>query len=136
MKKHPNVTLKIIFRHKDKILMLRHRNGAFDFPGGRVEWKESIFGTLKRELKEELNYDLKKEPELFDLWNYISKNGRRHSVMVYFICQLDKKTKFFSPEKLQTFWLTKKDIMSMNIIKGKKFIDKIFNWESFRPKTM
>jgi 8-oxo-dGTP pyrophosphatase MutT (NUDIX family) len=128
MKKYPNVTLKIIFRHKDKTLMLRHRNGAFDFPGGRVEWKESIFGTLKRELKEELNYDLKEEPELFDLWNYISKNGRRHSVMIYFIYQLDKKPKLSSPEKLQLLWLTKEN--AILIIKDKKLVEKIFQWSN------
>ena len=61
MKKYPNVTLKIIFRYRGKVLMFRHPSGAFDFPGGRMEWGESIFGTLKRELKEELNYNLKIE---------------------------------------------------------------------------
>lgn len=129
MKKYPNVTLKIIFRYKNKILMLRQPNGAFEFPGGRMEWKESVFEALKRELKEELNYDLKKEPKLFDLWNYISKNGRRHSVMIYFIYPLFKKPKFHSLEKLQILWLTKKDLLLKNIIKDKKFLNKIFSWE-------
>lgn len=133
MKKYPNVTLKIIFRYKDKILMLRHRNGAFDFPGGRVEWKESIFGTLKRELREELNYDLKEEPELFNLWNFISKNGRRHSVMIYFIYQLDKKPEFSSPEKLQILWLTKEN--AIPIIKDKKLLEKIFQWPNHKNFT-
>lgn len=124
MKKYPNVTLKIIFRYKDKMLMFRHQNGAFDFPGGRLEWKESIFGALKRELEEELNYSLKKKPKLFDIWNYISKNGKRHSVMIYFIYQLDKKPKFSSPENLQILWLTKES--TIPIIKDKKLIEKIF----------
>lgn len=124
MKKYPNVTVKIIFRYKDKMLMLKHKNGAFDFPGGRIEWKESMLGTLKRELKEELNYSLKNEPELFDVWDYISKNGKRHSVMIYFIFQLDKKPKFSSPENLQILWLAKESAIS--IIKDKKFLEKIF----------
>lgn len=50
MKKYPNVAVKIIFKHRNKILMLRRPNGAFDFPGGRVEWKESLFEALNREL--------------------------------------------------------------------------------------
>jgi len=133
MKKYPNVTLKIIFRCKDKILMLKHPNGAFEFPGGRMEWRESIFGALKRELKEELNYNLKKEPELFDLWNYISKNGRRHSVMIYFIYQLDKKPKFPSPEKLEILWLKKEKVIP--IIKDKKLIEKIFRWPNQKNFT-
>ena len=131
MKKYPNVTLKVIFRYKDRILILKHPNGVFSFPGGRMEWGESIFGALNRELKEELNYSLKKEPELFDIWNYISKNSRRHSVMINFIHQFNKKPKLSSPEKLRILWLTKNDIFSKNIIKEKAFIDKIFNWKKF-----
>ena len=128
MKKYPNVTLKIIFRYKDKILMLRHPNGVFDFPGGRIEWKESILEALNRELKEELNYSLKEEPELFGIWNYISKNGKRHSVIINFIYRLDKKPKFSSPEKLKILWLTKKEIKSMNLIKDKKFLNRVFKY--------
>jgi ADP-ribose pyrophosphatase YjhB (NUDIX family) len=131
MKKYPNVTIKIIFRYKDKILMLRHGNGAFDFPGGRMEWKESILGTLKREIKEELNYFLENEPELFDIWNYVSKNGKRHSVMVYFIYQLDKKPKFSSSKNIQILWLTEEN--TLPIIEDKKLVEKIFKWK--KPKN-
>jgi len=129
MKKYPNVTVKVIFRYKNEILLLGHKNGVFSFPGGRMKWGELISGALNRELKEELNYSLKIEPELFDVWNYISKNKRRHSVMVYFIQKLSKKPRFFSPEKLKILWFTKKDIISKNIIKDKKFLDKIFRWK-------
>ena len=130
MKKYPNVTLKIIFKYKNKILMLRHRNRAFDFPGGRLEWKESILGALKRELREELGYSLEKEPKLFNIWNYISKNGKRHSVMVYFFQTLNRKPKFSSFERAQILWLTKKDFIAMDIIKDKKFLNKIFQLET------
>ncbi len=129
MKKYPNVTVKVIFRYKDKILLLGHKNGVFSFPGGRMEWGESISGALNRELKEELNYSLKIELELFDIWNYISENKKRHSVMVYFIQKLSKKPLFLSPEKLKILWFTKRDIISKGIIKDKKFLDKIFRWK-------
>ena len=125
MKKYPNVTVKVIFRYKNKTLILGHKNGVFSFPGGRIEWKESLLGALNRELKEELNYSLEHEPELLDVWNYISKNRLRHSVMINFIQQLVKKPKFSSPEKLKILWLTKNGLMKMNIIKDEKFLDKI-----------
>ena len=126
MKKYPNVTIKVIFRYKNETLLLGHKNGVFSFPGGRMEWGESISGALNRELKEELNYSLKIEPELFDIWNYISKNKKRHSVMIYFIQKLSKKPRFFSSEKLKILWFTEEDIISKGIIKDKKFLDKIF----------
>ena len=129
MKKYPNVVVKIIFRYKNKTLILEHKNGVFSFPGGRMKWGESIPGALNRELKEELNYSLENEPELLDVWNYISKNRLRHSVMINFIQQLVKKPKLSSPEKLKILWLTKKDILSRNIIKNKEFVDKIFNYK-------
>jgi len=132
MKKYPNVSIKIIFKYRNQILMLRHKNGAFDFPGGRMKWGESLFETLNRELKEELNYSLKEEPKLFHVWNYISKDKKRHTVVIDYILKLDKKPRLFSPEKSQILWLTKKELESMNIIKDKKFIDKIFKW---KPKS-
>ena len=129
MKKYPNVTVKVIFRYKNKVLILEHKNRVFSFPGGRMKWGESIPGALNRELKEELNYSLENEPELLDVWNYISKNRLRHSVMINFIQQLVKKPKFSSPEKLKILWLTKDNILSRNIIENKEFVDKIFNYK-------
>jgi len=131
MKKYPNITVSIIFRYKDKILILKHKGNVFSFPGGRMEWGESIFGALNRELKEELNYSLdslRGEPELFGVWNYISKNRKRHSVFINYIHQLNKKPNLSSPENLQLLWLTKKESISKNIIKDEKFLNKIFNW--------
>jgi len=128
MKKYPNVSLKVIFRYRSEVMMFRHHNGAFDFPGGRMEWKESIFGALNREIKEELNFPLKKEPELFSVWNYISKDRKRHSVMIHFIYPLDKKPKFSSPERVEILWLTGKELFSKNIIRDKKFINKIYEY--------
>lgn len=130
MEKYPNTTLKIILRHCNKILILKHKNGTFDFPGGRIEWKESILEALKREIKEELHYLLMGEPKLFDIWNYISKNGKRHSVMIYFIHHLDKKPYFYTGKKITPFWLTKKDFFAMKIIKNKEFVHRIFDYKN------
>jgi ADP-ribose pyrophosphatase YjhB (NUDIX family) len=130
MKKYPNVAVKIIFRYKDEVAILKEKNGLFGFPGGRMEWGESIQDAINRELKEELNYSLEKEPELFDLFNYITKNRARHTVMINFICSLKTKPKFSSPEKLKIMWLTKKQLIDRKIIKERKFIDKIFNYKN------
>jgi len=120
-----------MLRYKDEVLMIKHRDGSFGFPGGHMESGESLIGTLKRELKEELNYNLKKEPKLFDIWNYIpeenpGENTKDHTVFLSYILKLDKKPILFSPEKLGIFWLTREDIISKKIIKNKQFLDKIF----------
>ena len=136
MKKYPIVAVAIILRYGDRILILKHKNGALKFPGGKMEWEESILGALYRELKEELNYSLKKEPELFSVFNYISKDKKRHTVFIDYIYPLNKKPKLSSPEKLEILWLTEKELISKNIIKDEKFLDKIFKWKlTKKPRT-
>jgi ADP-ribose pyrophosphatase YjhB (NUDIX family) len=128
MKKYPNVSVKLFLKHRNKILMLLQKNGRFDLPGGRVEWGESVLEALKRELKEELDYSLKKEPELFHIYNFISDDKKRHSVIIDYFYPLDKMPKLYSPEKLELFWLTKKELLKQGIIKDKKFLDKVFKY--------
>ena len=136
MKKYPIVAVAIILRHKDKMLILRHKNGAMKFPGGKMEWGEPILGALYRELKEELNYSLKKKPKLFSVFNYISKDKKEHTVFIDYIYPLAKKPKLTSPEKLGILWLTKKELISKNITKDEKFLDKIFKWKlTKKPRT-
>lgn len=126
VKKYPNVAVAIILRYRDRILIFKHKNGALKFPGGKMEWGESILGALRRELKEEINYFLKKEPELFSVFNYISKDKKQHTVFIDYIYSLAKKPKLYSPEKLKILWLTKREIIAKNITKDRKFLDKIF----------
>ncbi|PIV43686.1 MAG: hypothetical protein COS26_00180 [Candidatus Nealsonbacteria bacterium CG02_land_8_20_14_3_00_40_11] len=131
MKKRPNVTVKIMLRYKDKVLMVKHEDGSFGFPGGHVERNESLIGALKRELNEELKYNLKKEPKLFEVWNYIPEENpggktKDHTVFLNYILKLNKKPVLSSPENIGIFWFTRKDIISKGIIKDKSFLDKIF----------
>lgn len=128
MVKQPNVTLKIILRSKKKILIMRHKDGNYDFPGGRMEWGEELFSTLKRETKEELNFVLIDEPRLFHVWNYKSKDGKRQSIMIYFFQELAKPIKFVSPENIDIFWLAKNEMGK--IIHHRDFIKRIYGWKN------
>jgi len=105
------------------------------FPGGKMEWGESILGALGRELKEELNYSLKREPELFSVFNYISKDKKEHTVFIDYIYPLAKKLKLSSPEKLEILWLTKREIIAKNITKDEKFLNKIFSFKNRKNKV-
>lgn len=122
-----DVTVKIIFRWKNKVLIMRHRNGIFDFPGGRIKFGESPLEALKRELKEELNYSLTKKPKFFNVWDYLSEDRKRHSIFLTYILQLSRKPKMRSSEKAYLLWLTKKKFLNRRVIKNKKFVQAIFD---------
>jgi 8-oxo-dGTP pyrophosphatase MutT (NUDIX family) len=128
MKQYPVIAIVVILRYKDRVLLLKHNNGALKFPGGKMKLGESILETLGRELKEELDYTLKKEPELFSVFNYISKNKQEHAVFLDFIYPLSKKPKFSSPEGLKAMWLTEKEIIANNITQDREFLKRIFKY--------
>ncbi|MBU4512703.1 NUDIX hydrolase [Patescibacteria group bacterium] len=126
MKQYPNIAVKIIIKWKNRILIRRHKTGVFDFPGGRMKFGETVLGALKRELKEELSYGLVKEPRFLDVYNYISKDKKRHSVFLNYILGLREKPRVIGKEGAKNFWLTKQEFISKRIIKEKEFLDKIF----------
>jgi 8-oxo-dGTP diphosphatase len=126
MNRCPNVAVKVIIKWKDRILVRRHKSGVFDFPGGRMEFGETILDTLKRELREELNYSLAKEPKFLDVYNYVAKDKERHSVFLNYVLALTQKPKLVEKEGAKNFWLTKKEFISKGIIKERSFLDKIF----------
>jgi ADP-ribose pyrophosphatase YjhB (NUDIX family) len=125
MKQHPSIAVKLVLLCGRKILMLRHQNGALDFPGGRMEWGESPSGALKRELTEELGYSLPKEPRFFDIWNYISKDKKRHSVFLYYFQIVRRKPELQSTENAKILWLSKQELKP--IIKDISFLKKLFS---------
>lgn len=131
MKNRPNVSVKLILRYKNEVLAIKNKDKTLGFPGGHVEYGEFLLGALKREVKEELNYNLKAEPKLFDVWNYVPEENsgmktKDHIVFLNYICKLDKKPDLSSPEGLEILWLTRKEIESLKEIKDKQFLDKIF----------
>ena len=73
-----NVIAGLIFRNKKVLICQRHHNAAFalkwEFPGGKIENRESETDALRRELKEELAIDLR-ESEFFSGYAYSYENG-------------------------------------------------------------
>ncbi|MCL5733818.1 MAG: NUDIX hydrolase [Patescibacteria group bacterium] len=125
MKRRPDVAVKLILRCGSKILMLNHRNGTFDFPGGRIEWLESPEEALRRELVEELKYTIIGNIRFFDIWNYISRDKQRQSIFLYYFQSIKKRPELRSTEHARILWLSKQELKP--IIKNPAFLKKIFS---------
>ena len=97
-----------IIENQDKILCLQRGMSKFDyiaykyeFPGGKVEEGESQEGALKREIREELKYDIKVE-ERFMKVEYHYQDFIL--IMDSFLCSADTTT-FILIEHIDYQWL-------------------------------
>ena len=76
----------IIFNEKNKVLVIKHNAGHWDFPKGHVEENETEIETAKREVKEETNLDI----EIIGNYRYKITYSPKEGVMkdvIYFIAR-------------------------------------------------
>lgn len=66
-----------------KILLLKHREGNWDFPKGHVEEGESEIETALREIKEETGLDAEILPDFREEISYVLKNGKKKTVIFF-----------------------------------------------------
>jgi ADP-ribose pyrophosphatase YjhB (NUDIX family) len=92
-----------IINEKNQLLLLkrnkkcRNKAGYWTIPGGRIEFFEKIEDALKREIKEELDIDIK-IIKLLSVTNDIIKEENQHWVSPQFLCKIVKGT----PKNLET----------------------------------
>lgn len=84
--------------------------GGWEFPGGKVEAGESLENALVREIKEELDADIKVR-ELFETVEYDYPNF--HLTMYCFICDLLSED-FILREHDDARWLGKDELDSVD----------------------
>lgn len=127
MHSNPEVSVKLVLRVKDEALMLRRPDGRYLFPGGHVEWGESSIECLKRELQEELSYDLVQEPEFVDLYEYISPDRSQHIIILHYLLRLEERPTIELGDdeaNSKILWLSREELQQ--IIPKPQFIERIF----------
>ena len=88
------IVLTGILKANDLYLVVKRNDnddlfpGAWEFPGGHLEDNENIFEGLKRELKEEIGYDLVSKPIITNYSDSIKNNI--HKIELDFIINVNK----------------------------------------------
>ncbi len=120
----PKVSVKIVLRAGNKVMFHKTKDGIRDLPGGHIEFGETIIGALKRELIEEIGFDLKVEPKLFYAWTYISRDRSRQEVYLVYLADIGNKPQRFTHKERNDveFILLKKEE-----IKKQKFLSEMEN---------
>ena len=119
------VAAGVIFRD-GKILMNKRNDphnpqfhGLWEFPGGGIEYGESVIDSLKREVKEETGYDV----EPIKLLQGVHSQAREGQTWMYqvnilvYLCRITAGEEGGNPaEVLETRWFDPDEILSMPLI--------------------
>lgn len=93
--KRPKVGVGVIVKKDGKILMQKRKNaygsGCWSFPGGHMEWHESVEKCAKRETKEEMGVNIKNIC-IGPYTNDISKAGGTHYITLFVVSDYDSGT--------------------------------------------
>ncbi|MBK7966854.1 MAG: (deoxy)nucleoside triphosphate pyrophosphohydrolase [Bacteroidetes bacterium] len=84
------VVAAIVFNTENQFLMARKKEGKslagyWEFPGGKVDAEEDDLSALKREIKEELNVDLK---EVQFVFKFTYQYPEKEIELVFFKAQI------------------------------------------------
>lgn len=111
------ICIRAIILDKGRILVCRCKDkGYYFFPGGHLEFGEKIGDALTREIKEELNVEIKKFSFIGIVDNFFKEDGEKHHEINLIFDVKAKKISSRSRENHISFsFLKKKDFVKTQI---------------------
>ncbi len=118
------VPVSVIIKDK-KVLLLKRRdprqdfNDLWEFPGGGVEYGETMEECLKRETYEETGYRVEVVRQLPKFFTAVrnKKDGNYQVFTILFICKIKSGNLKINPSEHSSFgWYTYKEMMRQNLI--------------------
>jgi 8-oxo-dGTP diphosphatase len=113
------VVAGLIFRDARLLVCQRHASAKFplkwEFPGGKVENGESDRDALRRELKEELDIEIR-DAELTSEYEYSYPHGPRVALCFYDVKSFEGEARNLVFQQIS--WVKIKDLGSLDFLEG------------------
>lgn len=117
------IPVAIAIIHKDNKYLLTERKGndpddppggrVWHFPGGGVEFGETVESALIREIKEELNLTIKMERQLSHTYSVIRPTW--HGILIPYICSIiGEENIVLDHESFRYGWFTPKEVIKLH----------------------
>lgn len=109
------------------LLLKRHESiiygGQWDIPGGAIEYKESTINAAVREIKEEINIDIKTiNLKPLDIINYTRVKDSKTVEIEFYITNIDNIDDLkLSPEHTELMWVEVDQLFELLEIYQKEF---------------
>ncbi len=126
---HIVVPIAFLTRADGKMLLSRRNDplnsefhGKWEFPGGKVEIGESVEENLRREVKEEVGFDIKIQQILQQVWTVkkTKRYGAGGMTQVYllpFVCTIEAGDGHTQDRKvLEVQWFTPEEVLSLDLL--------------------
>ncbi len=99
----------VVVKNRDRILLLKRKDGLWEFPGGSVDWGEQPEGAARRETREETGIKITGNLELLGITSatYEKDGHEKHSVYIVYSADSETNEVSLSKEHYEYRWLTK-----------------------------
>ncbi|MBT3721402.1 NUDIX hydrolase [archaeon] len=101
-----HVTCDVLIVKNNKVLLIKRAGhplkGYWAFPGGYLDWDETLEECARREVKEETGYDC--EVEFFTISSDPKRDDNRQNVTIFFTAELKEKIAVHDNEVSEVKW--------------------------------
>lgn len=134
-KVHPRIRpgAKALIVHNGKILVITEKTSRgiiHDFPGGGIEYGESVFEGLVREVKEEINLEVNPIKPV-GAWSFILDEWNVHILCIGYQCELVGSSELDFTQNpadeniFEAHWYTKEELLTQDILSTQEMKDAV-----------
>lgn len=99
----------VVLKNKDRILVLKRKDGFWEFPGGGVDWGEDPEDSAVREVKEETGIAIRRPLQFLGITSavYEKEGNEKHSIYLVYSAETDNDQVIICGEHDEYRWLNK-----------------------------